>query len=97
MLNDLEIRNDTRQLWENYLFIERMKKREYQKIFANSYFWRTHEQNEIDLIEEREGGLHAHEFKWGKRRVREPKSWRVAYPDAEYEAITRDNYLGFIA
>lgn len=95
--NELGVRNDAGQLWENYLFIERMKKREYQKIYANSYFWRTHEQKEIDLIEERGGGLYAYEFKWGKGSVREPKSWRMAYPDAGYEVITRENYLGFIS
>lgn len=50
-------------LWENYLFLERMKKRDYQNIYANQYFWRTHDQKEIDLIEEREGKLYSYEFK----------------------------------
>ncbi len=95
--NELGVRNDAGQLWENYLFIERIKKREYEKIYANSYFWRTHEQKEIDLIEERGGGLYAYEFKWGKRSVKEPKSWRAAYPDAGYEVITKENYLDFIS
>lgn len=95
--NELGVRNDIGQLWENYLFIERMKKREYQKIYANSYFWRTHEQKEIDLIEEMGGELHAYEFKWGKKGVKEPRSWKMAYPGAGYKVITPENYLEFIS
>ncbi len=50
-------RNDRGQLWENFLFIERMKKTAYQQLFANFYFWRTWDQQEIDLVEERDGKL----------------------------------------
>jgi predicted AAA+ superfamily ATPase len=95
--NELGVRNDIGQLWENYLFIERMKKREYQKIYANSYFWRTHEQKEIDLIEEMGGELYAYEFKWGKKGAKEPRSWKMAYPGAGYKVITPGNYLEFIS
>ncbi len=51
--NDLSTRDDTGMLWENFLFVERMKKRCYSRIFANDYFWRTYDQQEIDLVEER--------------------------------------------
>jgi len=37
--------------------VERMKKWCYSRIFANDYFWRTYDQQEIDLVEEREGRL----------------------------------------
>lgn len=62
--NTLETRNDIGQLWENYLFMERLKKQHYLKIFTNNYFWRTYDQKEIDLVEEREGKLFGYEFKW---------------------------------
>mgnify|MGYP001570939642 FL=1 len=95
--NELNLRNDAGELWENFLFMERLKKRSYQNIFANGYFWRTWEHQEIDLIEEREGKLFAFEFKWGKGKTKPPKQWTAGYPEALFEVIDRENYLEFIA
>ncbi len=94
--NYLDTRNDADALWENYLFIERMKKQAYQKIYANNYFWRTYDQKEIDLVEEREGKLFAYEFKWGRKKTKPPRLWFDTYPNAEFEEINRENYLAFI-
>lgn len=94
--NNLELRNDAGMLWENFLFIERLKKRAYQDIYANNYFWRTWDQKEIDLVEEREGKLFGYEFKWGKKTLKLPKEWAEAYPDSEFEIISQENYLEFI-
>lgn len=93
--NHLEIRNDIGQLWENYIFIERMKKRAYKNIYANIYFWRTWDKKEIDLIEEREGRLYGYEFKWVKSDVKAPKEWKAAYKEASFKVITKDNFLNF--
>ncbi|MFZ2202283.1 MAG: ATP-binding protein [Microgenomates group bacterium] len=98
--NPLSVRTDIGQLWENYLFIERSKKRDYQNLFSNIYFWRTHDRQEIDLVEERGGKLHGIEFKWsaGKRKLsRPPRDWLKTYPNADYQIINRENYLNFIA
>ncbi|KKU79984.1 MAG: hypothetical protein UY05_C0017G0002 [Candidatus Peregrinibacteria bacterium GW2011_GWA2_47_7] len=96
--NDLPVRNDVGVLWENFLFMERIKKRSYANIIANAYFWRTWDKKEIDLIEEREGRLFGYEFKWNEAiKVHPPADWQSAYPDAEYHVITKDNYLEFIA
>lgn len=94
--NKLELRNDAGMLWENFLFIERLKKRAYHSIYANSYFWRTWNQKEIDLIEEREGKLFGYEFKWGKKSLKPPKEWSDAYPDSEFKVISQENYLEFV-
>lgn len=94
--NNLELRNDAGMLWENFLFIERLKKRAYQNIYANNYFWRTWDQKEIDLVEEREGKLFGYEFKWGKKTLKLPKEWAEAYPDSEFAIISQENYLEFI-
>ena len=48
--NFINSRNDMGQLWENFLFIERLKKQEYKKIHSNNYFWRTYDQKEIDMV-----------------------------------------------
>lgn len=97
--NTLDLRNDIGSLWENFLMIERMKKRSYKNIHGYSYFWRTYEQKEIDLIEEREGKIFPYEFKWSiKEKVLPPKEWELAYPKAEdFVIITPDNYLDFLA
>jgi hypothetical protein len=94
--NDLKTRNDVGPLWENYLFMERIKKQHYQNIYVNQYFWRTYTQQEIDLVEEREGKLFGYEFKWGRRQGKHPSEWRRAYPEAEYKTINQSNYLDFI-
>jgi len=61
------MRNDQGQLWENFLFIERLKKQAYKNENPNRHFWRTYDQQEIDLIEENGGELFGFEFKWGQR------------------------------
>ena len=96
--NGLEQRNDLGQLWENFVFIERMKKRAYTPIYANIYFWRTYDQQEIDLVEEREGVLQGYEAKWSsKKGSRPPRGWLKTYSNAVYKVITPENYLDFIA
>ena len=95
-LSPLDRRQDVGALWENYLFIERLKKCSYQQIYSNRYFWRTYNQKEIDLVEEREGKLFAYEFKWGGKEVKAPKDFLFSYPNGEYKVINKENYLDFI-
>ncbi|KJF43979.1 ATP-binding protein [Draconibacterium sediminis] len=92
----LSQRNDHGMLWENFLFMERIKTRHYKRIFANDYFWRTYDQQEIDLIEERDGKLYAYEFKFSPKKTRIPKAWEKAYPHAEFQVITKDNFIQFL-
>ncbi len=95
--NTLDFRSDTGALWENFLFIERLKKLKYQKINTNIYFWRTYNKKEIDLVEERDGKLFGFEFKYNTRKLpKAPKDWIETYKNASYEVITPENYLGFV-
>jgi hypothetical protein len=94
--NTLDNRNDTGQLWENFLMVERMKRNSYQKIYTNYYFWRTYDQKEIDLIEERGGKLYGYEFKWKKNRIKKPKDWLETYQNASFNIIDQENYFEFI-
>ena len=97
--NPISLRsNDERgMLWENFIIVERLKKRSYRKIYANQYFWRTWQQQEIVLGEEREGKLFGYELKYAKHRSKIPSQWKEAYPDASFEVISKENYLPFIA
>lgn len=94
--NNLDIRNDVGQLWENYIVMERLKRQEYTSMYANTYFWRTYDQKEIDFVEEREGKLFGYEIKWKKEKKSPPREWLETYPEASYECITQENYLEFI-
>lgn len=94
--NLLNIRDDLGMVWENYLFAERQKKCHYQHLFGNSYFWRTHDRQEIDLVEERDGILYGYEFKWSDKKSNAPKIWQQTYPKAKFEVVNRSNYLNFI-
>ena len=92
----LELRNDIGALWENLMVSERVKRNSYAGSYAHLFFWRTHEQQEIDLIEERDGTLRTFEFKWSsKAKNKQPKSFAEAYPDATYEIITPENFWNF--
>ena len=96
--NPLGLRNDVGALWENFIISERMKYLEYNKIYTNRYFWRTHSQQEIDYLEERDGKLLAFEFKWkSKSKVKLPKSFTEAYPESAQKVITPDNFYEFIS
>ena len=94
--NPLNLRNDVGQLWENYLMSERMKVNSYLKRRVNMYFWRTYDQQEIDLIEELGTNLAAFEFKWNKRKVKTPTAWKNNYSEATFEVINNENYINFV-
>ena len=93
----LELRNDVGALWENLMVSERVKRNSYSGNFAQLFFWRTHEQQEIDLVEEQDGVLRTFEFKWNdKAKSKQPKTFGDTYPNSTYEVITPENYWAFI-
>lgn len=89
----IENRADVGALWENFVVSERMKKLSYEFHICSSYFWRTQQQQEIDLLEEEDGQLRAFEFKWSakKKDVKAPDTFMKSYPDASFAVITPDN------
>ncbi len=90
--NQFGLRDDVGILWENYILSERIKHQHYSGLTANNYFWRTYDQQEIDLIEEREGKLFAYELKWKKEKTKIPAAWKNAYPQSSFETISQENY-----
>ena len=94
--NPLKQRNDIGMLWENFLYTERLKTQQYLGIFANNFFWRTYDQKEIDMVEEREGKLFGYEFKWKAKKLKAPKLWTETYPGASYKVIDQDNFFEFL-
>jgi len=95
--NPLNLRDDVGKLWENFCIIERRKRNKNNLRMANSYFWRTYYQREIDYIEEADGLLKGFEFKWGNcGKPRIPKLWLETYKNASFEVVNRENYLEFV-
>lgn len=95
--NSLKSRDDVGRLWENYCVCERRKKVEYKNLFANRYFWRTYDQQEVDYVEEKQGKLFGYEFKWStKGKTKTPKAWKQTYKNSSFLAVTPKNYLDFI-
>ncbi|MBM4175848.1 MAG: ATP-binding protein [Ignavibacteria bacterium] len=94
--NQFNVRDDCGALWENYILSERIKFQNNNSIISNNYFWRTYDQQEIDLIEEREGSLFAYELKWKLTRNNPPKAWINAYPKSNFKNITKQNYFEWV-
>lgn len=99
LLNDfrpLALRTDVGALWEQYFLAERLKFNAYKRQTVESYFWRTYDQQEIDLIEVNDHEPVAFECKWKDTRTRVPVAFTKAYPDVPFHLISRENYLDWI-
>ena len=65
---------------------------------TREFFWRTTQQQEVDLVEESASDLRAFEFKWNPRKgdTPIPKTFRSAYPEAACRTITPQNVFEFL-
>lgn len=97
-LTQIENRQDAGALWENFVIAERMKMLAYNGSFAQTYFWRTKQQQEIDYLEEEDGKIKAFEFKWNpnKAAAKCPDSFLKAYQNPEFKVITPQNVDEFL-
>jgi len=96
--NPPAMRQDAGALWENFCIVERMKALHYTAVSVNRYFWRTHQQQEIDYIEECDGKLSAYEFKWNPEKKKKiPRNFIAAYPESATDIITPENFDGFVS
>lgn len=94
--NPLSLRNDTGEMFENWVISEKIKKSNNSRVFSNFYFWRTYDQQEIDLIEESKGKIIAYECKWKKNVKKVPNDWRKTYPQSKFNLINKDNAFNFL-
>ena len=91
--SQVESRTDVGNLWENFVIAERLKKNHYDGSYAQSWFWRTQQQKEIDYLEEADGEIKAFEIKWNERKTHTkcPVIFTKAYPNTDYKVITPKN------
>ncbi len=89
--NSLSLRADRGAIFENYVIAEMIKRNSNKLYKSNFYFWRTYDQKEIDLIEEREGKVFGYECKYseGKGISETTKSaFQKAYPKSSISIVT---------
>lgn len=90
------LRNDTGQLWENFMVSELYKKKSYLKLFQQMYFWRNYNGQEIDLLFEKNGHMEAFEFKWKKEQGKLPADFGKKYGNINFTIINQVNYLEYL-
>lgn len=83
--NQMNLRADTGAMFENLCVIERLKSLANKQEFANLHFWRTYDQKEIDLIEEKMGKLRAFEFKLS------PRDEKTTSAEAEFTSVYKNS------
>lgn len=91
-----DVRTDRGALWENYLVSQLVINRYYKQRDSKFYFWRTHQQQEIDLIELAEDGqIYAYEIKLNPKRakVRFPRRFVETYKPAKTQVLHRENFF----
>jgi len=97
IINDFspfETRKDKGHLFENFVVNELMKKNKYEEKYEEFYFWRTTEQQEIDLIVEKNGLLKTIEIKWHpKAKAKLPLSFSNKYPNTPFITIHSENFF----
>ena len=90
------VRQDVGALWENYLISERKKRSLNENRNCDFYFWRTYDNQEIDLIEMAGDSIAAFEIKWGNKMPKAPAAFTETYPQAVWSVVNRNNYRSFL-
>ena len=93
---DANSRMDMGKLWENFFITEKLKDNQNHLLHCQFHFWRTYDQQEIDLIEEKNEVINAYEMKWGKKLPKAPAGFMKTYTGADFNVVNPDNYLEFL-
>lgn len=95
--SSMAFRNDIGQLWEQWMISERMKFNSSKGYTPDYYFWRTYDGQEIDLLEvNSQQEIQGLEFKWGTKKPKVPAAFAKAYPNAKWDAVSKDNFLEWV-
>jgi len=95
--NPIHSRTDAGALFENFFIAERLKYLRYHGMEVDQFFWRTAQQQEIDLIEEEGGKMRAYEIKLNdKARIRFPKTFIENYNNVDLFKVAQSNVEDFL-
>ncbi len=88
----LPARADKGALWENMFFTERLKRHAFRRDGGELYFWRTHQQHEMDFIEVVDGKVAAFECKLGNKiNTTSVKAFKRSYPNVPITVVSPEN------
>jgi len=94
--NEVNLRNDIGELWENFVISEMIKNNSNKLKFENFYFWRTYDQQEIDLIVEKNLDINCFEIKWKETIAKIPKVFSENYKFQNFYIINCKNFTDFL-
>jgi predicted AAA+ superfamily ATPase len=95
-MEDLSLRNDVGQLWENLMISERLKMNSYFHPFIKPYFWRNYNQSQVDYVEILKDQIFGFEMKWNKNKNHKiSKAFTNIYPDSKNDIINPRNFNEF--
>lgn len=94
--SSLKERNDTGQLWENFIILERRKLLNNHRLLYTQHFWRTYDGAEVDLVEKIESRIQAVEIKFTKVKQSPPPSWKNMYQDIPFLSVAFNNFQNFL-
>lgn len=92
----LSVRADVGQLWESFVLSERIKRKYFHLLPINHYFWRTYDQQEVDLIEMQDQKMDAYECKWSEKSAKAPVAFQKSYPESTFSEINQQNFIQFL-
>ena len=93
----IENRNDKGALWENFVISEMYKQNEYKKQLGKFFFWRSHDQQEVDLVIQKNKMLETFEIKWSDKKMpRLNKTFSSNYPKHSFQFINYENTEEFL-
>ena len=67
-----------------------------RQLFPSTYFWRSHQGQEIDCLEELNGELRGYEIKWREKRMKVPSAFSTASPGGPATLVNRGNVAEFV-
>jgi uncharacterized protein len=94
--DELNIRKDAGQLWENFMISERLKLNSVFHPERRSFFWRNYNQSEVDYVETEMNLISAFEIKWNsKRNFKVSSAFNNEYPNANNTVVTPKSFSDF--
>lgn len=94
--DELSIRKDAGQLWENFMISERLKLNSVFHPERRSFFWRNYNQSEVDYVESEMNSISAFEIKWNtKRNFKVSSAFKNEYPEARNSVVTPKSFSDF--
>lgn len=94
--DDVSIRQDVGQLWENFMISERLKMNSWLAQDRKEHFWRNYNQSEVDYVELDGNQLSAFEMKWRtNKKIKVSVAFTNTYPNAQTSVVTPTSFAAF--